>query len=226
MLQHVRYYLVLLLLFITLAAPTTPALAQNTAHIYLKPVATTANSVTVEVMADNVTDLYGLEFKLKFDPTVMAVVDANAQQTGVQIEAGGLLPAAQGFVVVNQADATAGTIAFAMTLLNPAPAVSGSGSLGRITFNVLKQQPATVEIADIKLVSAALQTIPTQITNFTIGQTNAFPWWVVAVAIIGLGLVGLVGFIAVGSRKKFQPAAPKPPRNPQSVIRSGPNVYK
>jgi len=129
-------------------------------------------------------------------------------------------------VVVNQADATAGTIAFAMTLLNPAPAVSGSGSLGRITFNVLKQQPATVEIADIKLVSAALQTIPTQITNFTIGQTNAFPWWVVAVAIIGLGLVGLLGFIAVGSRKKFQPAAPKPPRNPQSVIRSGPNVYK
>lgn len=184
-----------------LIVSASTALAQNSAQVYLKPVSNTGNSVTIEVMADNVTDLYGVEFSLRFDPAAVSVADANPNQPGVQVEAGRLLPPDQGFVVINQADTDQGIIAFAMTLLNPAPAVSGSGSLARITFDLKQSASSTVEIQEVKLVSVGLQTIPVETTNLTLGssavESAGFPWWIVALGIIVVGLVGLGAFILV-----------------------------
>ncbi|MCG3207034.1 MAG: hypothetical protein FOGNACKC_00634 [Anaerolineae bacterium] len=198
-------FFVLLLIAIGLLGLTAPALAQNSAQVYLTPVATGDNSVTVDLMADNVADLYGVEFLLTFDPAQVSVADANPEQAGIQVETGTLLPENQAFVVVNQADASAGSIAFAMTLLNPAPAVSGSGSLARITFNLPAGAVSTVDIADIKLVSAGLQIIPAETKSLTLGQprrdASAFPWWLVALGIIVIGLLGLGAFIFAGNAR-------------------------
>ncbi len=198
-------FFVLLLITIGLLVLTSPAQAQNSAQVYLTPVAAADNTVTVDLMANNVADLYGVEFLLKFDPTRVSVADANPEQAGIQVETGTLLPENQAFVVINQADASAGSIAFAMTLLNPAPAVSGNGSLARITFNLPAGTVSTVDIADIKLVSAGLQIIPAETKSLTLGQTrreaSVFPWWLVALSIIVIGLLGLGAFIFAGNAR-------------------------
>jgi hypothetical protein len=190
----IRVFVVSMLLA-TLALSTVAVSAQGAAQVYLTSVASSSDAVTVEVMADNVTDLYGMEFLLNFDPAIVSVLDANPQQEGIQVKAGTLLPESQGFVVINQADTDTGKIAFAMTLLNPAPAVSGSGSLARITFNIKQPTASQVNIEDVKLVSIDLQIIPVETTGLTIGDaapnSPAFPWWIPALIIIVLGLAAL-----------------------------------
>nr|BAL57563.1 hypothetical protein HGMM_F51E07C08 [uncultured Chloroflexota bacterium] len=195
------------------------ALAQTAARVYLQPVNPAAGVLTVEVMAENVTNLYGAEFRIKYDPAVVSVQDVQTDQAGIQIEPGSLLPVTQGFVVANQVKPEEGTITFALTLLNPAPAVSGSGPLARIMFNVLQDSPSTIDLEHVKLVSVDLQTIPTQVAGLTIGRqppeqqpaagppaTNLpptsggseFPWWIVAAFILLVGFLTLAGLIALG----------------------------
>ncbi|NJN93441.1 MAG: hypothetical protein HC875_04795 [Anaerolineales bacterium] len=94
----------LLTMLLALLAVAPLALAQNGTRLSLKPVEGADGVVTVEVLAENVTDLYGLELHLKYDPAVLEVQDSQTDQPGVQIEAGSLLPVNQGFVVANQAD--------------------------------------------------------------------------------------------------------------------------
>lgn len=181
------------------------SLAQgNGARFYLQPVTTTGQAVTADVMVENMTNLYGVEFNLKFDPAAVSVADADPAADGVQIETGTFLPVEQGFVVLNQVNPDEGTIRFAMTLLNPAPPVSGNGALARVTFNLGSGGPSSVDVTDAKLVSADLQTIPVETAPLALGGDSAgggFPWWIVAAGIIVLGLIGLVGFIALGSKK-------------------------
>lgn len=212
----VSFSIVMLLVALSLFASL--ALAQNGTKVYPQPVAADNGTLTVDLMAENVTDLYGVEFKLKYDPSVVAIQDANPQREGLQIEAGSFLPADQGFVVANTVNETDGTINFAMTLLNPAPSVSGTGPLARLTFNMLQNTPSTLEIEDLTLVAISLQTIPAETIPLAIGAdetaatviTNTasdFPWWIVAVGIMVLGLLALGIFMAMGGLNKAQPQA-------------------
>ncbi len=143
-------------LFITASV----AFAQGEANVYLQQRDFAEGTFTIDVIADNVTDLYGAEFQLKYDPAMLSVQDAKPDQEGIQIEGGPLLPAGKGFAVANKVDADEGTITFAMTLLNPAPPVSGGGPLAHITFNMLSDGPTTIDIQKAKLVAIDLQTIP------------------------------------------------------------------
>lgn len=191
-----------------------PARAQQEARLYLQPVES-EDGLLFEVMAENVTNLYGAEFRLSYDPAVLAVQDLNTGQEGPQIEPGTLLPVNSGFVVANKVDEQAGIITFAMTLLNPAPAVTGSGPLAQVAFKRLGNSPATVEIAHAKLVAVDLQTIPSQTSGFTLAPaagesggnlsapgeaafSTTFPWWIVAAAILILGSLALGSLIMWG----------------------------
>lgn len=236
----------LAIVIIALFATASVALAQEGAAVYLQPIDSPEGTLTVDVMADNVTDMYGAEFELKYDPVMLAVQDAEPNKDGIQIEAGTLLPANKGFIVANKADNAEGTVIFAMTLLNPAPSVTGGGPLARVTFNVLNAGPSTIEVARAKLVALDLQTIPSSITPLAIGgqnetapqpqaqqaapaqsegqsgaedttlvpintemeaapQSNDFPWWIVAAAVLILGVLGLGAFVLMmgmaGSKK-------------------------
>ncbi|MCB0163997.1 MAG: hypothetical protein KDI79_07225 [Anaerolineae bacterium] len=157
--------------FVTiLFLPASLAYAQGS-RIYLKPVDSPAETLVVDVIAENVNELYGAEFKLKFDPAVFSVQDIDPDRDGIQIEAGSFLPASQGFIVVNQADDVDGSVTYALTLLNPAPPVSGTGPLARVTFNVLQPDAdSTIQVENAKLVSFSLQTIPSELVPFTIGE--------------------------------------------------------
>lgn len=200
-------------LLLVLFALAPQAQAQNGTRVYLEPVESANGLLTVEARAENVTDLYGLELHLKYDPALLEIQDSQADQAGVQVEPGTLLPVNQGFVVANQANQGQGTVLYALTLLNPAPAVSGSGPIARLTFKVLQDVPTTITVERATLVSSSLQTLPVTTVPLTVGGAQAagsgsssFPWWIIGAVVLGLGVVVLAGLLVLGGfTKKTSP---------------------
>lgn len=170
-------FLIGLAVIASLAFRASIASAQSGARVYLQPVDSPEGTLTVEVMAENVTNLYGAEFKLRYDPQVLSAQDLKADQEGVQVEAGTLLAVDQGFVVANKADDADGSVIFAMTLLNPAPPVNGSGPLARASFKVLQNAPSAISLEKAKLVAFDLQTISVEMVSLPIngGTVNDLP---------------------------------------------------
>jgi hypothetical protein len=139
-----------------------PALAQERTQVYILPPTeslVTGQPVTVDVVADGVSNLYGAEIHLRFDPATVHLEDTDPQQDGVQLIPGELLDPAQGFVVANQSNNQAGTAVFAITLVNPAPPVEGSGVVARLTFVPLQPGALHFELENVKLVTRDLQTL-------------------------------------------------------------------
>jgi hypothetical protein len=121
-------------LILVVAMPAA-VLAQSTALVHLTPVPAIVGegqTAAVQVRIENVQDLYGLDIRVKFDPAVAEVVDADAESDGVQVLPGDLLK--PDFVVRNVADNAEGTVWFALTQLNPSEPVSGSGVVFAVTF--------------------------------------------------------------------------------------------
>jgi hypothetical protein len=144
--------------------------------------------LVVDVSVADVTNLYGVEFKLKYDPAQLRVEDANPRLEGVQIAPGTFLPSENRFVVNNQVDTEAGVISYAVTLLNPAPPVSGEGVLATVAFDILGGGPFSVEISEAQLVSSDMESLPVVTQGLPLdeaGEPVAVPrpvptwvWWV------------------------------------------------
>ncbi len=107
---------------------------------------TSGREVTVGVFIENAPLIYGVESHLSFDPAVLEVVDADEKQAGVQLIPGDFLDPKQAVILQNQADNQAGTVDYALTLVNPAPAVQGDGLLARITFRAKTDGPSTIQV--------------------------------------------------------------------------------
>jgi hypothetical protein len=145
--------------------------------------------LTVDVEVMQVSGLYGVELHIRFDPAVLEVVDADANQLGVQIEPGSF--PSPDFVVRNAADNQGGTIDYAATQLQPSQPSEGGGTVARITF--LAKQAATSKIrfdqsllADHK--GSSIQAVPQSGEIKVLGS----PTRVFAIA-VGIALLVLVG---------------------------------
>ena len=131
-----------------------PVDAQTSTFLYVNPPSQNAmlgGTASVDVIIQNVANLYGAEIDLAFDPTRLMVRGAVPNQPGTQIDPGPLLTSGDYFVAVNRVDNTAGTIMLALTQLNPTPPVTGSGSVAHINF-----QTRAAGIAPVRLTSAML----------------------------------------------------------------------
>jgi LysM repeat protein len=146
------------------------------ASVVLIPSATSVavgGTVSLDINIQNVTDLYGAEVRLSFDATKLQVQDALAFQSGIQLQPGTFPNPADGFVAVNSADNSAGTIIYAITLLAPATPVSGSGTLARITFAATAPGTAAVSFTSVSLLNNVTQPIPATTAGSTITVTGA-----------------------------------------------------
>lgn len=85
-------------------------------------------TIQAEVWVNNVTDLYGVDIRLEFDPDIVQVVPVNPATPGDPLEPGGFLQPPL-WTVRNRADNVAGTIDYVTTQLNPTPGQDGSGIL-------------------------------------------------------------------------------------------------
>lgn len=125
-------------------------------QVYLLPASFAlqpGQTVNLNVHIDQVVDLYGLDIYLRFDPSVLEVVDADPGASGVQLSPGNFPDPATGFVFMNTANNTTGDIRYVLILLHPAPAATGSGIAVRITFRARALGSSNVNFEDLGLVN-------------------------------------------------------------------------
>jgi hypothetical protein len=163
--------ILLLEILMTQALPNIPAVAQDSQAVLrftpsalgLMPDA----QGTVNIVVENVQNLYGLEFQLAFDSNIVEVIDADPDEEGVQIK-----PAdwwTDGFVAVNQVDNRSGRIDFAATLLRPALPVKGNRVIATISFAARNTGTSELSIDSAILSSPGAEAIPCTKQNGKIG---------------------------------------------------------
>jgi hypothetical protein len=126
------------------------------AELWIEPPSTEvpiSGETTVDIVVTDVTDLYGVELELSFDPTIVEVV-------GAQVTPGSCpLP---DFVVENIADNVAGTIRYAATSLSPSPPCVPGGVVASITFRGLAAGTSPVAFTSWLLADTNGLTIPVE----------------------------------------------------------------
>ena len=121
------------------------------------------DEVVIAIQLLDITDMYGIEIELSFNPNILQVQDDKPGTVGTQIQPGDLPNPERGFVVQNAADNQAGTIAYAFSLLAPSPTAFGSGALARIRFKVVA--PGTSPVAIQRVVIVAKDSCCLQLTT-------------------------------------------------------------
>jgi LysM repeat protein len=106
-------------------------------------------TTTVDIRVENVTDLFGVEVHLAFDPALLEVQDADGGMAGVQIASGSFLNPY--FTAQNVVDQGAGTIDFSISQGPSDPAVSGSGVVATITFEGKAAGTSSVSFTSVVL---------------------------------------------------------------------------
>lgn len=226
--------LVLTGLIFILFTGTAMTTAQQTARVYLRPVMETETTLIADVIVENVTQLYGIDFEILFDPSLLTVQDAVAFQNGIQIEPGSLFPKSDSFVITNQVDPQQGIISFAAVMIHPAPPIDQGGMLARLTFDRVQPAPLALQFKQARLISSDLQQqVPLQTVTLLLDSHlpqnadtmsaaavpkknfgDTFPWWLVATLIVVLGLLTLGGYLLLNNGHATRP--PKPIRLPES----------
>jgi len=111
--------------------------------------------VNVDIRIENVSNLYGAEVHIAFDQTRLDVLDDDAAEAGVQILPGSFFPKSDpSYVAVNEANNTAGTIDYAITMLAPESPLNGSGTLATIRFAAKTEGTASLTFVSSLLADA------------------------------------------------------------------------
>jgi hypothetical protein len=229
--------LVLLLLVLSLSLSVQ---AEDPARLYLQAAALQDEKLLlVDVVVADVVDLYGAEVQLRYDPVQLEVQDANPRLEGVQIAPGTFLAAEDRFVVSNRVDVEAGLIKFVVTLLNPAPPVSGTGVLATVAFRIVGSGPLSVEVAKAQLVSSDLLALPVTTEDLPLSEQMGavtvppqrlprWGWWVIGLSSGFLLLIVAVLLYrrrsAAGGPAGSQPGVRMPPANSYASPRSSINL--
>jgi len=128
-------------------------------------IAPPGGTVTLDIVASGVADLYGGEFELHYDPAALEIVDANPNADGIQVAVGEVFAGSDGYVALNEVDAAAGKVRFAATLLDPAPAIQGNAVLAKVTFKGLKTGPTMLQFGNAQLVTSQAIALDVQARN-------------------------------------------------------------
>jgi hypothetical protein len=115
-----------------------------------------SGNVQVALRLDDVRNVYGAEVHLSFDPTLLAVVDADEDKSGVQVSQGTCpMP---GFIARNGADNQTGTIEYILTQLYPQAPCDG-GKIATIDFQCLSSGTSAITITESSLAALGAQYI-------------------------------------------------------------------
>ena len=147
-----RWVTILVLTALLAGGGLAPAWAQGGTVVRIDPATVqieVGQTVVLSVRIENVTNLFGAEVHLQFNPAILQVVDADDSRSGVQVQPGPF-PGAD-FVAQNLADNFAGTVDFAASRMAPNTAVSGSGVFVMVTFRAVAQGVSAVSIQEAKL---------------------------------------------------------------------------
>lgn len=111
---------------------------------------------TTEVKVADVANLYGVQFRVSFDPSVVQVVDADPNTAGVQMGVGSLFTGKNHYVARNSANNTTGVGEFVVTLVAPAVPITGSGTLAIVNWQGVKAGQSAITLTLTGLAPASL----------------------------------------------------------------------
>ncbi|MBE7471031.1 MAG: hypothetical protein DPW09_35830 [Anaerolineae bacterium] len=137
----------------TTTPPTGVILRVNPANLVI-PICNDQGSASVQV--DNVADLLGVELRLRYNPAVAQVIDANPARDGVQVTAGSSF--SSGFIAQNTVDTTNGVISFAAITLGST--INGSAELIRVDWQPIAAGSAPLTLENVLLADNNADPIP------------------------------------------------------------------
>jgi LysM repeat protein len=136
--------------FVIIAVWVSSAFAQSSTQVKLVPSEATISveqTIELTVQVENITNLYGIELVITFDPNLLEVADADPNKPGTQITIGDFLGG--GMEVANAV--TDGRIEYIMQQVSPNLPSNGGGVLARITFRGIGSGQANIKIDDLFL---------------------------------------------------------------------------
>lgn len=140
------------------------------------------SNVTVSVQVTDIVDLYGFQYSLAFNPSIL---QASSVSEGSFLSGGGST-----FFGGGTTDNIGGSISLTFnSLLGAVPGVSGSGTVAQVVFNVVAAGSTTLGLSDVLFLDSALAqiTLPAQGGSLI---TTAVPEPSAAL-MLGLGLAGV-----------------------------------
>lgn len=146
------------------------------------------DTFSLDVFITNVTDLYGYQFDVSFDPGVLS---AQAITEGSFLTTGGST-----FFITGLIDNPVGLISFtANTLLGPDPGVTGSGALALVEFSAIGTGTSFVNLSNVVLLDSNLTDITADVIAGAVevqDNSGSIPepatLWLLALGAGGLGL--------------------------------------
>ena len=156
---------------IVLACSALPAAAAPILSVSpVSPIVNVGDTFTVNIDLSNVTDLYGFQFDLGFDPTRLQVVPQNSQA----VTEGSFLKQGGATDFLSGVDNGLGTIEFTLAfLLGAVPGVSGSGNIASITFMALATGVSPFTLSNYLLLDSAGGLIDPTIQNGSVEITTS-----------------------------------------------------
>ena len=142
-------------------APSLAAASQAGAVVRISPATqqiAAGQTTVVEIRVDNVSGLAAADVELRFNPTVLQVVDADQAREGIQIQPGNF--PSPDFVAMNTADNSGGSVRYAVTQLPPHQPVNGGGLLASISFRAVNGGSSDLTFNIANLANAQGQPIP------------------------------------------------------------------
>ncbi len=165
---------ILSLIFIGLMLPTGSVVAQAEEETRVgffeeyevKP----GDRIDVPVEIQAVQDLYAIDLKIEFDPTVLTVEDADPSTDGVQPALGTFLEA--GILLFNTVDNNAGVIHLVMSQVNPSEPKSGDGIILVLYIKGLVEGESQLGITNLQLSTRKGEAIPAEPVNGTVSVSE------------------------------------------------------
>jgi hypothetical protein len=144
-----------------------PAISSPLTTIYVDPRTSTvivAQVFTINIKISEVTDLYGWELKLKWNPMLLDALDVTE---------GNFLKNEGNTYFIKQINNTNGYLLAACTLIGDRPGVNGSGTLASVSFHTETEGTSALDLYDTKLGNSLEEPISHTVINgsVTISQS-------------------------------------------------------
>lgn len=175
--------------FLAIVVATTMPVHATTLSIFPSFLnVTVGQSFSLDIQIDGVADLYGFQFDLGFDPTILS---ATSITEGAFLALGGDTLYIDGMI-----DNASGTVSNTADVLNGAvPGVSGTGILATVHFDALATGISDINIFNTVFLDSSLSDI--QVSNISSGRVTVSNSGIPApepstLFLAGAGLVGLM----------------------------------
>ena len=119
--------------------------------------------VTLHIMLENASDVYGIDLRASFDPALVEIMDADPAQDGIQMIPGTFVK--PDFVVRNAVENGTGSLRYVVTQVNPTPPATGSGILVSLQARGKAAGKSELKIESVQMADRRGQALAVQHEN-------------------------------------------------------------